>query len=277
VVVTQLTPGKAYWIKSSGVGRFVLANPLLGRPAKQQASGAGTLDALNTLTITDSKGGSQTLYFGADAKNEIQLPLFDMPPAPPAGVLDARFETAEGGSMVRTHAAKVSEAVEFPVTIHSEAYPVTVTWKINGGTASYELADGLGGRVFHAKEMKSEGSIKITNSGISKVSVKMVGDGTLPVEYALSQNYPNPFNPTTNITYALPVQSRVAVEIYNVLGQRMRTVVNDDMPAGYHVAEWDGTGNGGQQLASGVYFLHLSAKGTNGKSFSEVRKLMMVK
>ena len=119
--------------------------------------------------------------------------------------------------------------------------------------------------------------MKLTNSEVSRISVKLLGDGTLPLEYALSQNYPNPFNPATSIQYALPVDSRVMVEIYNVLGQRVRTLINDDKPAGYHSAVWEGTGNGGQQMASGVYFLHLSAKGVNGKSFTEVRKLMMVK
>jgi flagellar hook assembly protein FlgD len=97
------------------------------------------------------------------------------------------------------------------------------------------------------------------------------------MDFALSQNYPNPFNPTTNIKYALPVESKLTMEIYNVIGQRVRTLVNDVQVAGYHVAEWDGTGNGGQQLASGVYFLQISAKGVNGKSFNDVRKLVMMK
>jgi flagellar hook assembly protein FlgD len=148
---------------------------------------------------------------------------------------------------------------------------------VNRGIASYELTDGRGGKMFHAKEMKGEGSFKITNSGLSKFSVSLIGDGQLPAEYALSQNYPNPFNPTTNVKYALPVQSKVTMEVYNVLGQRVRTLVNDDQAAGYHVAEWDGMGNAGQQLASGVYFLQISAKGTNGKTFSDTRKLVMLK
>jgi flagellar hook assembly protein FlgD len=54
-------------------------------------------------------------------------------------------------------------------------------------------------------------------------------------------------------------------------------LTNNDLAAGYHVAEWDGTGNAGQQLASGVYFLQLSAQGNNGKTFNELRKLMMLK
>jgi len=274
--VTQLVPGKGYWLKSSAAGKFVLANPLVAGPAKVQASGESALDALNSLTITDSRGGSQTLYFGADAKNEIQLPMFVMPPAPPEGALDARFETAEGGSMVQTHAAKVSEPVEFSVAVQSDAYPLTVSWKVNGA-ASYELTDGRGGQVFRTKEMRGEGTMKITSSSVSKFSIKLVGDGQLPKEFALSQNYPNPFNPTTSIKYALPVDSKLTMEIYNVLGQRVRTLVSDNVVAGYHVAEWNGTGSEGQQVGSGTYFLKLSAAGVNGAKYSEVRKLMLLK
>jgi hypothetical protein len=197
--------------------------------------------------------------------------MFAMPPAPPAGALDARFETADGGSMVQTHAAKVTEPVEFSVAVQSDAYPLTVSWKV-GGAASYEMTDGQG-----TKAMTGEGSVKITNSELNKFSVKLVGDGQLPADFALSQNYPNPFNPTTSIKFALPVQSKVRMDIYNVLGQRVRTLTNNDLAAGYHVAEWDGTGNAGQQLASGVYFLQLSAQGNNGKTFNELRKLMMLK
>jgi len=277
IVVSQLAPGKAFWVKASAGGKFVLANPPLTAPAKKDAPASSVWDRLNTLTITDSKGGSQTLYFGADAQGDIDLSLFDMPPAPPLGVLDARFETVTGGSMVQTHQERVSENLEFPVRIQSDAYPVTVSWTINGGAASYELTDGSGGNVFRPRDMTGGGSVHITNAEVQRVIVRLTSDGSLPAAFALSQNYPNPFNPSTRITYALPVDSRVTVEIYNVLGQRVRTLVNGDVPAGYHHAEWEGTGGNGQQLSSGVYFLQLSARGADGKSFSDVRKLMLLR
>jgi hypothetical protein len=202
--------------------------------------------------------------------------MFAMPPAPPAGAFDARFENSDGGTMVQTHMTKVSDAVEYPVAVQSSAYPLTITWNVTKGTASYELTDGAGGRVFRAKEMRGEGTMKIANSSVSRFSVKLVSNA-LPTEYALSQNYPNPFNPTTNIKYALPVDSKLTMEVYNVLGQRVRTLINDNVAAGFHIAEWDGRGNDGQQLASGMYFLQMSAKGTNGKTFNDVRKLVMLK
>ncbi len=107
--------------------------------------------------------------------------------------------------------------------------------------------------------------------------MKVTGGSELPKEFSLSQNYPNPFNPTTTIKYASPLESHVAMDIYNVLGQHVRTLINGDVVAGIHSIDWNGTGNSGQQLASGVYFLRMSAAGTNGKKFSEIRKLMMMK
>jgi flagellar hook assembly protein FlgD len=62
-----------------------------------------------------------------------------------------------------------------------------------------------------------------------------------------------------------------------VIGQKVRTLVSDNMAAGYHTMEWDGMGDGGQRLASGVYFLRLSAAGVNGAKFSDVNKLVMMK
>jgi flagellar hook assembly protein FlgD len=107
--------------------------------------------------------------------------------------------------------------------------------------------------------------------------LKVTGGSEMPKEFALSQNYPNPFNPTTHIKYALPVDSRLAMEIYNVIGQRVRTLVNGDQAAGYHIAEWNGTNNAGAQLASGMYLLRMSATGIDGKKFNDIRKLMLLK
>ena len=150
--VTQLTPGKGHWVKANGTGTFVIASPPLGGTAKPGASGGDAGALLNSLTITDDKGGSVTLYFGADADSAIPLGLYDMPPAPPGGAFDARFETSDGGSMVQTHPASVADGVEFRVSVQSDAYPLTIAWRVSKGMASYELTDGVGGRLFRSKQ-----------------------------------------------------------------------------------------------------------------------------
>ncbi len=93
--------------------------------------------------------------------------------------------------------------------------------------------------------------------------------GSLPKDYALDQNYPNPFNPSTMISFSLPRADRVRLEIFNVLGQKVATLVDADQPAGVHVVKFDGT-----QLSSGIYLYRLVA-GHEGKMF--VRKMVFAK
>ena len=77
--------------------------------------------------------------------------------------------------------------------------------------------------------------------------------------FALHQNYPNPFNPTTQIRFALPEAASVTLEIYNMLGQKVRTLISGEMQAGFHTMQWDARNDLGQQAVSGVYLYRLQA------------------
>jgi flagellar hook assembly protein FlgD len=94
----------------------------------------------------------------------------------------------------------------------------------------------------------------------------------LPIEFALGQNYPNPFNPTTEIEFDLPVRSVVNLQIFNVLGQKVRTLVDSEMDAGYQSVMWDGSDDSGLEVSSGTYFYILNA---GNKTFT--RKMTMLK
>lgn len=83
------------------------------------------------------------------------------------------------------------------------------------------------------------------------------GSNVVPTELLLKQNYPNPFNPTTTIEYQLPQDGNVTVAIYNLLGQKVKTLTSSFQLAGVHRVEWNGTDEHGNHLASGVYFYHL--------------------
>ncbi|MEA1877499.1 MAG: FG-GAP-like repeat-containing protein [Bacteroidota bacterium] len=83
-----------------------------------------------------------------------------------------------------------------------------------------------------------------------------------PEDYRLEQNYPNPFNPTTSINYTLPINRKVSLKVYNVTGQLVRTLVNNELiSAGSHEAVWNGMSDSGKQVASGVYFYSLEWAG----------------
>ncbi|MDZ7268978.1 MAG: carbohydrate binding domain-containing protein [candidate division KSB1 bacterium] len=86
---------------------------------------------------------------------------------------------------------------------------------------------------------------------------RVQGGRELPAAYALAQNYPNPFNPETRISYALPRDVHVTLAIFNALGQKVRTLVQANQPAGRHEIVWDGRNDDGQSVASGIYFYQL--------------------
>jgi hypothetical protein len=89
----------------------------------------------------------------------------------------------------------------------------------------------------------------------------------LPSAYDLAQNYPNPFNPTTVITYSLPNAGWVRLDVYNILGQAVVTLVDEALPAGHHSAMFDGS-----DKPSGIYFYRLQYEGG-----TLTRKMVMLK
>jgi hypothetical protein len=108
----------------------------------------------------------------------------------------------------------------------------------------------------------TEGYAERQSMGISLVSLT----------FSLAQNYPNPFNPITTIRYQLGKRSHVILEISNVLGQMVRSLVNEVESSGLHVASWDGTNTAGAAVGSGVYFYRLRTAG-----FTSVRRMVLLR
>jgi len=129
--------------------------------------------------------------------------------------------------------------------------------------------------------VKNDGSMGVHNAtyavallqkalGSYPLDVKPTGD--IPKEFALNQNYPNPFNPSTTISFALPQNEQVKLEVYDILGNLVKTVVNQQMSAGTYTVVWNGFDQNGARVASGVYLYRLQAG-----SFSTVKKMLMLK
>jgi hypothetical protein len=93
-----------------------------------------------------------------------------------------------------------------------------------------------------------------------------------PTEFSLSQNYPNPFNPTTNIKFELPKTAHVRLDVFNIVGQKVKTLVDQNMNAGKYVADWDGKDEKGNSVSSGIYFYRMDAG-----DFSDIKKMLLVK
>lgn len=102
--------------------------------------------------------------------------------------------------------------------------------------------------------------------------VRELESGAIPQTYSLEQNYPNPFNAGTVIRFQQPVDGNVRIDVYNILGHRIRTLVDEFRSAGTHQADWDGRSEEGVEVATGVYFYRITAE-----QFTSTRKMVLLK
>ena len=105
-----------------------------------------------------------------------------------------------------------------------------------------------------------------------QVESENAGAVELPYTYAVYQNYPNPFNPVTEIKYQLPEQAHVQMQVFNLQGQLVKTLVDQSMEAGYHTVRWNGMNQAGYKVSTGVYFYKI-----NAGSFTETKKMILIK
>ncbi len=281
-----LKQGRGYWIKTHNAGRLVLnTGSVINVPSTPiQPNEAGILSTASShgvaitnefrrLQFKDALGRTRPLYYST-APIHIDLDKYELPPIAPADLMDVRFAS---NRMVEL--AEEGKVREIAILISSAEYPASISW--NGDDHASLIIDGK------ALSLKEPGTMKILRPE-SQLKLRLVpddGKGELPTQFAVHQNYPNPFNPLTIIRYALPVNAKVSLKIYNVLGQEVRTLVDEVQDAGYKSVEWSAGG-----VPSGVYFYRLSAvpvalqdpvpdegRDVKAGAFVEVKKMMLLK
>ena len=143
---------------------------------------------------------------------------------------------------------------------------------------SYTDMTASSGRWFYRlKQLDLDGTTHYTE-GMQVDVTTSVDEKPVPTEFALEQNYPNPFNPSTRIQFTLPKKKHVKLEIYNALGERIATLVDETRQAGYYSEQFNATG-----LASGVYFYRMQAgdpssrSAGSGQSFVDTKNLLLLK
>jgi hypothetical protein len=151
-----------------------------------------------------------------------------------------------------------------------------------GVTGAISSNNRLSGTVGQTAVDKVQGGQYKLSSGFWNPPVIILGiediDKLLiPTVYELNQNYPNPFNPSTTISYGIPFVSDVSIEIFNVLGQRVRVLVSEKQPAAFYDIVWDGRNDLGAAVASGVYVCRMAARGSNGENYVQTRKMLFVR
>jgi hypothetical protein len=130
--------------------------------------------------------------------------------------------------------------------------------------------------VWHERDAAGQLQVRWNDQLDFEVEVPINGTAAgremIPDAYALEQNYPNPFNAGTVISFALPQASRVRVSVFNVLGQTVKVLADEDMGPGMQRVSWDGRDENGTAAASGVYFYRITAN-----HFTDTRKMTLLK
>lgn len=104
------------------------------------------------------------------------------------------------------------------------------------------------------------------------LDVKTLNNSVVPESYSLEQNYPNPFNASTVVRFSTQHDGQVRLDIFNILGRRVRTLVDQFLPYGLQAVEWDAKDDSGTPVSTGVYFYRISAEG-----FTSTRKMVLLK
>ncbi len=267
-----IKPSKGYWVKVSQGGKLIM------RPgstlSKHNSLAEDMINQSNKLFITDKGGNSCVLYFGSFENASFDAGYFLAPPRPPADVFDVRFD---GESYLFNHKIKK----ENKINISASEYPIKISWEILTGE-NYELVTTKGKLLTEVHT--SSGSFVLDDKNHTVLYLKYSnqnGETDIPTDFALSQNYPNPFNPVTIINYQLPRvasgEHRVTLKVYNLLGQEVATLVDEQKPAGRYEVRFSTEGGSdyggdGSQLSSGVFFYRLVAG-----NFSDIKKLIILK
>lgn len=243
--VNNLMPGNGYWIKFSTAGNIIL-------PSLTESANLKEVSRINPewikIIVTDSDDKTSILYLTDDNAN---IDFFELPPLPFSDLFDVRFST-------NRFVEKIAEKNE--ILIQGVNYPV----KIMIEDDNFYLTDEYGLTI-----KKDKNIFILDNSEIKKL---ILATTNYPQEFSLDQNYPNPFNPTTKIRFSVPSKvkgqkSKVELKVYDLLGNEVATLVNEEKSPGVYEIEFDGS-----LLTSGIYFYKLIAG-----EFNSVKKMILIK
>jgi hypothetical protein len=259
-----LAPAQAYWVKTSGSGTLNFsgsggASATLAGKAATSAKDDGGAEALR-LAVTDAQGHEATVRL-AEGLSQQKLQRSVMPPKPPSGAFDVRFES--GHSVASFDAdAEASDAFE-KLELQGVSYPLTLRLENAGAQdRSLRLERGSGQNAETRTLTAENPSVTLQSEG----GPLKVAPRSVPDEFALESSYPNPVSGQATIEYAVPEQSEVTVEVYDVLGRRVATLVDGEKKAGGYSVRIDAN-----DLSSGTYFYRMRAA-----DFTETSRLVVV-
>lgn len=242
-------------MRSEGTGSITIDYDITNIASKQPVAKVSDPEGFVAFRVSSNKKDSPKFYLGGSLSEESNLnPLsFSMPPLPPSGAFDIRFDNdsrlvngnngrllvrSPGDSLTLSHANQTSDKLTFSFT--REGFDAEESYDI--------LPDE---------------SVTLSAEGVTQINVELGvtssvdGGAEQPQRVELSQNYPNPFNPSTVISYNLPRAGAVTLEVFDMTGRRIAILAEGVKSAGAYTYEFDAS-----QLSSGVYMYRLQSAGT---------------
>ncbi len=255
-------------------------------PANYPSSGAGAqqifLADMNGDNEMDLIGGIGGTYGG-----------YDIYTGNGDGTFGAPFFTDSVGYTARVFVADLDKDTDFDLAFANIATDsIAIVMNEGGGMYSdpsvyYGGGDGSGAIFIYAVDLNGDmyNDLAVANGNLNSITI-LINDGSggfptdvaddraaaLPDKYMLTQNYPNPFNPSTVIEFDIPIQSRVKITVFNMVGQKVTELVNGNYSAGSHSITWDGVSSNGQRVSSGIYFYRIVAG-----DFIDSKKMILLK
>ena len=159
-----------------------------------------------------------------------------------------------------------AEYIEWPLMVEADRadQPVVLNAQITGELGSeghLYLLDRKSGKTFDLKTQKTIGFSGSQELAVVYSSKPFDGRNLTPLTFGLGRIGPNPFRQAATIDYQLPQAGQASMAVYNITGQRVRTLVSQNLPPGYYSQIWDGRNDGGRALPAGIYIIRLSASG----------------
>ncbi len=258
----SLVPASGYWVRAKSTGSIVLEprTPLAkSSPTSEQP--ARDPELLN-LSFEDQQGHVQRLSVLGSLPAGKSL---DLPPLPPDGAFDVRFHDQQYAELLT---GELSRGKAYTIDIRSQHFPVVV--RPEGHFRDYwhvELvSDGTRIMLENSSPVTIMGNVRNL-----KLDFNPILPPALPHLFRLYQNYPNPFNPATVISYDMPSSGSVSIDVFNILGTPVASVLKADQPAGHHSISWNGSG-----FASGLYIYRLTVKSESSQEFLYMTEKPMI-
>ncbi|MBT3683870.1 MAG: T9SS type A sorting domain-containing protein [Candidatus Marinimicrobia bacterium] len=271
--------GFAQYVEGAGwLGSLTYMTPQLGYLLRVSESSTLTYPAVND---DENPTLSKSYYFPAYSEN---IPVVDVAVKSYTYNMTAIFDIEKGlGEFINDYDILYAYVGD---EIRGEAVSIPVDYKQQNLIFMMMYSDFEEGEVIHFELYDSEHDemmrisdriIFSTNQTLGTVDnpILLSGKGysvVIPESFNLSQNFPNPFNPITEIQYSIPVDSKVVLNVYDISGRLVKTLISNYQSAGYHSVKWDGSNESGIMSSSGIYFYRM----TTGE-YTEMRKMILLK